>query len=126
VDLSYAAAKELGLDRAGVAGVEMQVYEPGKPLPENLNWISVNPSRYGLQLTSSTNIEQIYKTSALLQDKGYNSAYIEANDVGGVTYYSLIVSTVGTHAEAELMRNRLKKTGFDCVIIDFETRELGK
>jgi rare lipoprotein A len=103
VDLSQAAAQELGIDRTGVARVRLTVVgAPGDPAPRRY-WIEVGAFKHEAKARSVlADLEPRYPGTILREEDGR---------------YQVRVPSTETKRAAEALRRDLERAGYDATIL---------
>jgi peptidoglycan lytic transglycosylase len=113
IDLSYAAARRIGMWTAGVVPVRVEVLHPDEILPPEK---MVVPLAYAVLLASSTDAEEI---SSLLSEVGkYQSdAYVTLLSSGPLQYYQLRLGPFRSRGQAAARARELTKVGVQALIV---------
>jgi rare lipoprotein A len=113
IDLSYAAARRIGMWAEGVVPVRVEVLNPDEILPPEK---MVVPLAYAVLLASSTDAEEI---SSLLGEVGrYQSdAYVTLLSSGPLQYYQLRLGPFRSRGQAAARARELAKVGVQALIV---------
>ncbi len=111
IDCSYSAGKAIGLDRSGIANVEIKVVgfrgKIYKPTPKSKTKPTVPKriklSNFGIQVGSFTQKSEaiIYRNHYSILDSNYRTILKESHDEMGDTIYLVWVMGFGSEEEAE-------------------------
>ena len=107
IDLSYAAAKEIGLVRSGVTKVKVDVLSSGTP--EKTSYFKPT---YTVQVGSFSSRVNAVSVRDDIDSFLSENVRIEKVNVRGDTYYRVRVGKYGTRDEAVRLNNRLKSHGY--------------
>ena len=118
IDLSYAAARRIGLWAAGIAPVQVKVLNPDRTLPPEK---IIVPSAYAVLLASSTDAEEI---SSLMGEvsRQQPDAYVSALSSGMLRYYQLRLGPFRSRREAAARAREFTKTGIQALIVAEDDR----
>jgi len=113
IDLSYAAARRIGMWAAGVVPVRVEVLSPDEILPPEK---MVVPLAYAVLLASSTDAEEI---SSLLGEVGrhQSDAYVTLLSSGPLQYYQLRLGPFRSRGQAAARVRELTKVGVQALIV---------
>jgi rare lipoprotein A len=120
IDLSYKAAKSIGIDRTGTANVSLKIVKPGISAEENLEYIS-NPSetlvnKFYIQagaFSEKRNAEHMLKQiRQLIPVTEFNVFFKDS-------FYKIISATFSNKDKAEQLRLALKKNNIDAFVKEF-------
>ncbi|MFN0204414.1 MAG: septal ring lytic transglycosylase RlpA family protein [Bacteroidia bacterium] len=146
VDLSYAAAKDIGLDRAGVADVQLEVVDihnltkkstkevtaaknaaVGSILPEelgveNIPLISVEGATltgFGIQVgNGATSLKTLKSRAEKCVEAGYNEVCIyKGKNSKKQVFYRLVVAPASSKKKAYTLANELIKKGMSAQVV---------
>lgn len=123
IDLSYAAAKKLGVDGPGTANVEISVVERGQPTPNQvvraipLTDQSEQDVPLFIQMGSFSNIGNADNLVQDLVELNETQARVSQLDTGEGIFYRVRVGPLFDIAEANAIIKRLKSKGFESVRI---------
>lgn len=107
IDLSYAAAKSIGLIRSGVADVKIEVFSTPSQRSESL-FISL----YTLQAGSFRSRAKAYELKKELSRFTDEEARVESFAFEGNTYYRVRVGRFKKRKDAEMLRVVLRRRGY--------------
>lgn len=136
IDVSRAAAEELGFINQGLADVQLEVVDPGdgkssEPIhfvdnvvvEENEFYgLEVNrarPNGYGVQIGTYQELVNLMRLTDNLKKSYQREVTVEVKVLNGVKYYGLILGHFPTRARAEQFRETLRGKFPDAFIVDF-------
>lgn len=102
IDLSFAAARDLGIVDRGVARVRIEVIGLRGPLAER---------RWRVQLGSFTDESKARELATLVQSRGYSPVSVTPFVDGGTRYYRVWVGEFRERDDAERLRRELRVSG---------------
>ena len=102
IDLSFAAARELGLVDRGVTPVRLQVLGLEGPLAAR---------RWRVQMGSFTDVQRAQELAVLLQAEGYSPVVISPFEDGGAVYHRIWVGEFQERDGAESLARSLGRDG---------------
>jgi len=102
IDLSFAAARNLGIVERGVARVRIEVIGLRGPLAER---------RWRVQLGSFTDERKARELATLIQSRGYSPVSVTPFEDGGTSYYRVWVGVSREREDAERLRRELQVSG---------------
>ncbi len=108
LDLSYGAAKKLGMVEAGLAKVEIRVVEVGKGTPGPSRF-----TRYAVQLGAYREIEN----ARAIEERLIRAKYPEVEIMSAGGWHRVRLGRVEDRDEAEAVLRRLRKDGFEAVVV---------
>ncbi len=111
IDLSYAAAKKIGLIKSGVAEVKIEVLSTPSKRSESL-FIPL----YTVQAGSFSSRAKAYELRRKLLRVTDESIRVEPSDFRGNTYYRVRVGMFKQRKDAERLRSNLKRRGYSASI----------
>lgn len=114
IDLADIAASELGILRAGIADVSVEVYDPKK------NYSDLESKRLGIQIAVKNSVDALTPVIAKLIDMQYDNPSIEYKNANGVEMYQLYIGPFSTNAEADVVKMKLEKHFSDTFIFDMD------
>lgn len=116
IDLSYAAAKEIGMVGPGIAKVMIEVLRtPSKKITAPLT----PPALYTLQVASFINKDNADRLAANLSNLADN-VYIVIYKTGQTTYYRVRIGIFESREQAIKEGERITKRGYNVLITDYE------
>ena len=118
IDLSYAAARQIGMWATGTASVRIEVLNPDGTLPAEK---IITPSAYAVLLASSTDSEEIASLMGEVS-RQQPDAYISSLSSGMVHYYQLRLGPFRSRGEAAARVRALTKTGVQALIVAEDDR----
>ena len=124
IDLSYAAANELGMVRAGTAPVRVVALGAAstRKTPKKVETVRTRPrsyseGRFAVQVASLRDRSNARTLAAELKKK-FGSASIQTYDDGGVTFYRVRVGNKRTLGQAMDLQAQLERNGYrDCFVV---------
>ena len=120
IDLSYAAARRIGLWAAGTAPVRVEVLNPDGTLPPEK---IIVPSAYAVLLASSTDAEEIASLMGEVS-RQQPDVYVSALSSGMLQYYQLRLGPFRSRGEAAARARELTKTGVQALIVAEDDRRV--
>jgi rare lipoprotein A len=122
IDLSYEAARRIGMWAAGTAQVRVEVVDPEGILPpEKL----IIPSAYAVLLASSTDAEEV--VSLMSRVSRYQpDAYLSTLSSGMLRYYQLRLGPFRSRGEAARRVRELTRTGLQALIVAEDDLRVGR
>ena len=120
IDLSYAAARRIGLWAAGIAPVQVKVLNPDGTLPSEK---IIVPSAYAVLLASSTDAEEISSLMSKVS-RQQPDAYVSALSSGMLQYYQLRLGPFRSRHEATARAREFTKTGIQALIVAEDDRRV--
>jgi rare lipoprotein A len=102
IDLSFAAAREIGLVDRGVTPVRLQVLGLEGPLAAR---------RWRVQMGSFTDVQRAQELALLLQAEGYSPVVVSPFDDGGAVYHRVWVGEFQERDGAESLARLLARDG---------------
>lgn len=102
IDLSFAAARDLGMVEKGVARVRIEVIGLKGPLAER---------RWRVQVGSFTDSASAGELSMVLQAEGYSPVLVSEFEDGGALYYRVWVGEFRERDGAERLGQQLRRAG---------------
>ncbi len=106
IDMSYGAARRLGMVKTGVAKVRVEVIR----LPKNCRFL------YTLQFGAFRHIKNASQVIEKLEDMGYKPV-VERWNAHGHKYYRIRVGLFRDLAEAKKMAQNFDMAGIPCIVI---------
>ncbi len=114
IDLADIAAGELGILRAGIADVQVEIYDPKK------TYSDLETKRLGIQIAMNSNTEQLAPAISKLFDLKYEDPSIRYKSENGVESYQLYIGPFSTNAEADVVKMKLEKYFPNTSIFDMD------
>jgi rare lipoprotein A len=108
IDLSFAAARELGVVDRGVIPVRLQVLGLEGPLAAR---------RWRVQMGSFTDARRAEELAVLLQAEGYSPVVISPFEEGGSVYHRVWVGEFQERDGAESLARRLTENGHNGFVL---------
>jgi rare lipoprotein A len=120
IDLSYAAAKDLGLIPAGTGAVRIEYIGRDNSYIREVRDIS-NTDLVTIQVGSFKDLTNATRLKIALELK-YDKIYITEADIKGNRYYRVRVGTFRIRGEALRFANVLADEGYDTLITNYEEK----
>ena len=137
VDLSRAAAEELGFINYGLADVEIEVVDPGdgkvnEPIHPVSNVVvdekefyefeisRLKPKGYGVQIGTYQELVNLMRLSDNLKNSYKKEVTVQVKVLNGVKYYGLILGQFPSRPKAEQFREEVRKKFPDAFIVEYE------
>lgn len=139
VDVSRAAAEQLGFINTGLADVKLEVIDagdgkqsdPARPLP--VDHVSVEekefydfeisrfkPKGFGVQIGTYQELVNLMRLSENLKNSYKRKVTIQVKVLNGVKYYGIILGSFSARGKAEQFRDELKPKFPDAFIVEFD------
>ncbi|MBI2080319.1 MAG: septal ring lytic transglycosylase RlpA family protein [candidate division NC10 bacterium] len=125
IDLSYGAARVLGLLGEGVAPVRVRMLAAGPTAVAATIPLGPTPSpapqagRFTMQLGSFTTLENATALARTLQQR-FNGVYMVPAEIDGETVYRVRMGSYPNRQEAHVAAEAVAGTGFDVVVMQQE------
>jgi rare lipoprotein A len=137
IDLSRAAADQLGFINTGLADVQLEVVDPGdgkvnEPIHMIEN-VAVDekefyqfeierkvPKGFGVQIGTYQELVNLMRLSENLKNSYKKDITVQVKVVNGVKYYGLIVGSFPNRGKAEEFRDEVKQKFPDAFIVDYD------
>lgn len=103
IDLSNAAAGELGMMRQGICEVCVEVYDPIK---HNKDF---SDTRYAILISKKSTLAELSPMLSKLSDMNYINPSIHYKNENGNDQYQLCIGPFCTNAEADLVKMKIEK-----------------
>jgi rare lipoprotein A len=103
IDLSFAAAREIGLVERGIAPVRLLVLGLEGPLAAR---------RWRVQMGSFTELHRAEELATLLQAEGHSPVVISSFEGGGTVYHRVWVGEYQERDGAESLARKLARDGY--------------
>ena len=144
IDLSRAAAEELGYINQGLAEVQIEVIDPGdgkssepirtidNVLVEDEEFYDFEISRYkpqgfGVQIGTYQELVNLMRLSENLKNSYKRQVTVQVKVLNGIKYYGLILGGFPSRIKADEFREELKGKFPDAFIVDFSLlKKLGR
>lgn len=107
IDLSYAAAKSIGLIGRGTARVRIEVLST----PSKRNYSIFSPV-YTVQIGSFSHKKNAENIKRDLNNRDYDDVRVETIKIKGSEYYRVRVGMFAERRNAETIRSKLRKNGY--------------
>lgn len=136
IDLSKAAAEELGFVNQGLATVKLEVIDPGDgktsdPIKTFDNVTveekefyefevsKLQPKGYGVQIGTYQELVNLMRLSDNLKNSYKKQVTVQVKILNGVKYYGLILGQFSSRPKAEQFRAQLQKKFPDAFIVEY-------
>ena len=136
IDLSKAAAEELGFLNNGLADVKLEVIDPGdgkvKDMGRTIDQVTVDekefyefeitrfkPKGYGVQIGTYQELVNLMRLADNLKNSYQKEVTVQVKVINGVKYYGLILGHFPSRPKAETFREEVKKKFPDVFIVEF-------
>ena len=136
IDLSKAAAEELGFLNNGIADVKLEVIDPGdgkvKDMGRTIDQVTVDekefyefeitrfkPKGYGVQIGTYQELVNLMRLADNLKNSYQKEVTVQVKVINGVKYYGLILGHFPSRPKAETFREEVKKKFPDVFIVEF-------
>ena len=137
VDVSRAAAEQLGFVNSGLAEVKLEVIDagdgktsdPGRPIEHvtvdekefyEFEISRLNPHGFGVQIGTYQELVNLMRLSENLKNSYKKQVRIQVKILNGVKYYGIILGQFSSHEKAEAFRDELKKKFPDAFIVEYK------
>jgi rare lipoprotein A len=136
IDLSKAAAEELGFLNNGVADVKLEIVDPGdgkvKDMGRTIDQVTVDekefyefeitrlkPKGFGVQIGTYQELVNLMRLADNLKNSYKKEVTVQVKVVNGIKYYGLILGHFSSRPKAEVFREEVKKKFPDVFIVEF-------
>jgi len=136
IDVSKAAAEQLGFINFGLADVKLEVIDPGdgkvSDMGRTIDQVTVDekefyefeisrkkPKGYGVQIGTYQELVNLMRLSDNLKNSYKKEITVQVKVVNGVKYYGLILGQFPTHAKAEEFREEVRPKFPDVFIVEY-------
>lgn len=136
IDLSKAAADQLGFLNFGLTEVKLEVVDPGdgkvSDMGRTIDQVTVDekefygfeisrkkPKGYGVQIGTYQELVNLMRLSDNLKNSYKKEVTVQVKIVNGVKYYGLILGQFSTRAKAEEFREEVRSKFPDVFIVEF-------
>lgn len=137
IDLSKAAAEELGFLNNGLAEVKLEVVDPGdgkvKEMGRTIDQVMVEekefyefeisrlkPKGFGVQIGTYQELVNLMRLADNLKNSYKKEVTVQVKVINGVKYYGLILGHFSSRPKAEQFREEVKKKFPDVFIVEFD------
>jgi len=137
VDVSRAAAEQLGFVNNGLAEVRLEVIDagdgktsdPGRPIEHvtvdekefyEFEISRLNPHGFGVQIGTYQELVNLMRLSENLKNSYKKQVRIQVKILNGVKYYGIILGQFSSHEKAEDFRDEVKKKFPDAFIVEYK------
>jgi len=137
IDLSRAAAEQLGFTNVGLADVSLEVTDPGdgktsdpgRPIDQvsvdekefytfEINRVN-HPKGYGVQIGTYQELVNLMRLSENLKNSYKKDVTVQVKILNGVKYYGLILGQFSSREKAEQFRAELRNKFPDAFIVEY-------
>ncbi|MCS7153219.1 MAG: septal ring lytic transglycosylase RlpA family protein [Bacteroidia bacterium] len=127
IDLSERAAQELGIIARGVAQVRIEVISPPKNSPSispskspfyRINGAAFHPLNFGVQIGSFSEESNAHVLARNAEKEYKEAVFIWKAATKGRVIYRVIVGSFAKREEAEKLRERLRRNGWQAVVVE--------
>jgi rare lipoprotein A len=136
IDLSKAAAEELGFLNYGVADVKLEIVDPGdgkvKDMGRTIDQVTVDekefyefeitrlkPKGFGVQIGTYQELVNLMRLADNLKNSYKKEVTVQVKVINGIKYYGLILGHFSSRPKAEVFREEVKKKFPDVFIVEF-------
>ena len=136
IDLSKAAAEELGFVNFGLADVKVEVTDPGdgkvSDMGRTIDQVTVDekefykfeisrlkPKGYGVQIGIYQELVNLMRLADNLKNSYQKEVTVQVKIVNGIKYYGLMIGQFSSHSKAEEFREELKSKFPDAFIVEY-------
>jgi rare lipoprotein A len=128
IDLSYAAAKQIDMIRAGVASVRVE-YATNEPeivtenssdevQPDGSSNSDITVPTYAVQTGAFKKLENAQKALKTLKAKGFENSEIQTTTISGQTYHLVIYGKSTDKKEVENSLTRIKAANIEAYLVE--------
>jgi rare lipoprotein A len=136
VDVSKAAAEQLGFVNMGLAEVKLEVIDPGdgksndpgRPIEHivvdekefyEFEVSRFSPKGFGVQIGTYQELVNLMRLSENLKNSYKKEVTVQVKILNGVKYYGLILGRFPTRPKAEIFREELRQKFPDAFIVEY-------
>ncbi|MEJ7645999.1 MAG: septal ring lytic transglycosylase RlpA family protein [Chryseolinea sp.] len=137
IDLSRAAAEELGFTNMGLADVKLEVTDPGdgktSDMGRTIDQVTVDekefyefgvsrlkPKGYGVQIGTYQELVNLMRLADNLKNSYKREVTVQVKIVNGMKYYGLIIGEFSSREKAEQFREEVQNKFPDVFIVEYE------
>ena len=137
IDLSRAAAEELGFTNMGLADVKLEVTDPGdgrtSDMGRTIDQVTVEekefyefgvsrlrPKGYGVQIGTYQELVNLMRLTDNLKNSYKREVTVQVKIVNGMKYYGLIIGQFSSREKAEQFREEVQNKFPDVFIVEYE------
>lgn len=137
VDVSRAAAEQLGFVNNGLAEVRLEVIDagdgktsdPGRPIEHvtvdekefyEFEISRLDPHGFGVQIGTYQELVNLMRLSENLKNSYKKQVRVQVKILNGVKYYGIILGQFSSHEKAESFRDEVKKKFPDAFIVEYK------
>lgn len=136
VDVSKAAAEQLGFVNMGLAEVKLEVIDPGdgksndpgRPIEHvvvdekefyEFEISRFSPKGFGVQIGTYQELVNLMRLAENLKNSYKKEVTVQVKILNGVKYYGLILGRFSTRSKAEIFREELRQKFPDAFIVEY-------
>lgn len=136
IDLSKAAAEQLGFLNSGLAEVKLEVTDPGdgkaSDMGRTIDQVTVDekefyefaitrrkPNGFGVQIGTYQELVNLMRLADNLKNSYKKEVTVQVKIVNGVKYYGLILGQFPSRAKAEQFREEMRNKFPDVFIVEY-------
>lgn len=137
VDVSRAAAEQLGFVNNGLAEVKLEVIDagdgktsdPGRPIEHvavdekefyEFEISRLDPHGFGVQIGTYQELVNLMRLSENLKNSYKKQVRVQVKILNGVKYYGIVLGQFSSHEKAESFRDEVKKKFPDAFIVEYK------
>lgn len=137
IDLSKAAAEQLGFLNSGLAEVKLEIIDPGdgkvSDMGRTIDQVTVDekefyefeitrlkPKGYGVQIGTYQELVNLMRLADNLKNSYKKEVTVQVKIVNGVKYYGLILGRFSSRAKAEEFREEVRNKFPDVFIVEYD------
>ncbi len=137
IDLSRAAAEELGFTNMGLADVKLEITDPGdgktSDMGRTIDQVTVDekefyefgvtrlkPTGYGIQIGTYQELVNLMRLADNLKNSYKREVTVQVKVVNGVKYYGLIIGQFSSRQKAEQFREEVQNKFPDVFIVEYD------
>lgn len=136
IDLSKAAAEQLGFTNYGLAEVKLEVIDPGdgkvSDMGRSIDQVTVDekefyefeitrqkPKGFGVQIGTYQELVNLMRLADNLKNSYQKEVTVQVKIINGVKYYGLILGQFSSRAKAEQFREEVRNKFPDVFIVEY-------
>lgn len=137
IDLSRAAAEQLGFENYGLAEVKLEITDPGdgkvSEMGRTIDQVTVDekefyefeisrskPKGFGVQVGTYEELVNLMRLSDNLKNSYKKEVTVQVKVINGIKYYGLILGHFTTRAKAEQFREEIREKFPDVFIVEYD------
>ena len=138
IDLSRAAAEELGFENYGLADVTLEVIDPGNgkvsDMGRTIDQVTVDekefyefeisrlakPKGFGVQIGTYQELVNLMRLADNLKNSYKKEVTVQVKIIAGVKYYGLILGKFPSRSKAEQFREEVRNKFPDVFIVEYD------